>query len=1059
MTRLKTYFLLIPGVLFFCGIYSQETYRAIPWDVEQGLSIGGRNCMLKDKNGFLWIGTNVGLNRFDGNHFTNYFSDKNKSGTIISDLIFGLIEDSLHNIWIGTQKGLSRYDIRADTFSRYWTPGGLAAGTPYTNPFWATRDEVFCIEMNVRITAYNIHTFKRRIVVDHFFRNNPVNIIGFPASISFFPINSILDIRNNSVWMLDQAGLSEVSLTTGKHNLYSFSCNRKLKPPSYEHVSKGMCYDPKNNLIWLNTSDGLVQFNPGTKKFFHIEAFNKIVNEKENLKDFYHPGHGISLDREGRIWMATFPKGIFMYDPARNLITQPFTDTDRQNFSHDATAFYCDRDGIAWVSGERKAFYQFIPDRPSVIHYTANPNKPFSLSHNHVATIVMGPQDKLWIGTFDGINIFDPATGLFQVLREKDLPGFKGKNIMPLAIDASLRKTWLKAWYPDVIFEMDVATRKCRSITVSDTSHHKINLSYMSAEAAKPYKNGFIFPVEGAGLFLVTSDNLIARQILTGSQFIGKIVVGNNHYLFIRAPNAPNNITYTERNGQWILTPNPLDSIEWSTIFFNREDQTWWVGGRREIIHYDKDFHVIRRYTDGFPGIDVLSILADNDGNIWFVIRTGHIARLEPKSGKFLTLSKVDGFQKQIFVGDHAHAKDAAGNLYFGSYDGLYRVDPDKFVKSYPPSTVYLKSIGVNQKPFTASGSLNYIKEVSLKHNENNVTVETGVIDYYSENSTRIRYKLEGLHQNWLYAPSQAALTFDGLQPRKYKLIIQASNAVDDFNAPEKILLIHIHSPFWTTWWFRGTALLVLIASIYGIIRWRLRQKFQQQLKQSEKEKQVAELQQQKTELEMQALRAQMNPHFIFNSLNSINRFILQNNKTQASEYLTKFSKLVRMILQNSQASLITLENELESLELYLELEALRFEYRFGYKISIPKDMDADVLKVPPLIIQPFAENAIWHGLMHKEEKGQLDIEVSQASDLLFFRIADNGIGRKAAAELRSKSATRHKSVGLKITADRIAMVNSSNGSGSVVTINDLVNSDGNAAGTEVIIKIPVLYS
>ena len=230
-------------------------------------------------------------------------------------------------------------------------------------------------------------------------------------------------------------------------------------------------------------------------------------------------------------------------------------------------------------------------------------------------------------------------------------------------------------------------------------------------------------------------------------------------------------------------------------------------------------------------------------------------------------------------------------------------------------------------------------------------------------------------------------------------------------------------------------------------------------LQKFENEKTKAELEQQATELEMQALRAQMNPHFIFNSLNSINRFILQNNKTQASEYLTKFSKLVRLILQNSQAAMIPLESELESLELYLDLESLRFDHRFGYKISVPKDLDADVLKVPPLIIQPFAENAIWHGLMHREDKGQLEIEISQVNDLLFFRIADNGIGRKAASELRSKSATRHKSVGLKITADRIALLHNSNENGSMVTINDLVHEDGTAAGTEVIIKIPVRYN
>ena len=217
-------------------------------------------------------------------------------------------------------------------------------------------------------------------------------------------------------------------------------------------------------------------------------------------------------------------------------------------------------------------------------------------------------------------------------------------------------------------------------------------------------------------------------------------------------------------------------------------------------------------------------------------------------------------------------------------------------------------------------------------------------------------------------------------------------------------------------------------------------------------------LKQKSSELEMQVLRAQMNPHFIFNSLNSINRFILQNNKEQASEYLTKFSKLVRMILQNSQASLITLESELEALNLYLEMEALRFNYHFTYKISVPKDLDIEVLKVPPLILQPYVENAVWHGLMHKEEKGQLDIEVSEGGEHLYFKITDNGIGRKKAAEIESKSATQHKSMGMRITADRIAMMQHSNGEESPVTINDLVQTDGIAAGTEVIVKMPILY-
>ena len=201
-----------------------------------------------------------------------------------------------------------------------------------------------------------------------------------------------------------------------------------------------------------------------------------------------------------------------------------------------------------------------------------------------------------------------------------------------------------------------------------------------------------------------------------------------------------------------------------------------------------------------------------------------------------------------------------------------------------------------------------------------------------------------------------------------------------------------------------------------------------------------------------------MNPHFIFNSLNSINSFILENNKPNSSRYLTKFSRLIRMILQNSQSSFISLKSELESLELYLEMETMRFDNHFSYKIMVPPELNISRLKVPPLIIQPYVENAVWHGLMHKEEKGELEIVVVQEGDWLYLKITDNGIGREQAARIASKSATKHKSMGLLITADRIAMMKNGNGSESAVFINDLVNADASAAGTEVQIKIPVNY-
>jgi len=253
---------------------------------------------------------------------------------------------------------------------------------------------------------------------------------------------------------------------------------------------------------------------------------------------------------------------------------------------------------------------------------------------------------------------------------------------------------------------------------------------------------------------------------------------------------------------------------------------------------------------------------------------------------------------------------------------------------------------------------------------------------------------------------------------------------------------------------------LILISGIIfrTIFLKRKNEKHRREIAENELQIQKLESQKQLSELEMQALRAQMNPHFIFNSLSSINLFILENNKLQASEYLSKFSRLIRLILQNSQEAYIPLEKELEALQLFLELESLRFENKFEYKVIVEKNIEPSEIKVAPLIIQPYVENAIWHGLMHKKENGHLEIELYLEEEILVCKITDDGIGRKKAAELKSKSTLTHKSMGMRITEDRIAMLQQQKQEGTFILINDLILPDGSPCGTEVLIKIPACY-
>ena len=210
-------------------------------------------------------------------------------------------------------------------------------------------------------------------------------------------------------------------------------------------------------------------------------------------------------------------------------------------------------------------------------------------------------------------------------------------------------------------------------------------------------------------------------------------------------------------------------------------------------------------------------------------------------------------------------------------------------------------------------------------------------------------------------------------------------------------------------------------------------------------------------ETEMTALRAQMNPHFIFNCLNSIKLYTLENDSQTASEYLTIFSQLIRLVLENSRSEKVTLQKELETLRLYIELEAMRFKNKVKYLINISPETDQQYIEIPPLLLQPYVENAIWHGLMHKKEGGTICINVSLPQEhCLQIEISDDGVGRELAAEYKSKSATRQKSFGLKMTSERIDIIYQVYNIKADVQIIDLKNEMNNVTGTKVMIKIPV---
>jgi len=366
-----------------------------------------------------------------------------------------------------------------------------------------------------------------------------------------------------------------------------------------------------------------------------------------------------------------------------------------------------------------------------------------------------------------------------------------------------------------------------------DSNGHKVALKSVLAHHpqnmfANPYKNGCIIVASLPGhqeILVVNNDGPVAQKILS---FPGKPIdvsgmfTNDDNLLFLRRPNAATNLTYTYKSNHWTCTPSPFDSIQWSRIFYNQADKTFWIIAETQLLHYDKNFRVVRNYNyeNGMPGVQIHALIPDTKGNIWFNTDRS-IFQLNTGTGIITMLAEKDGVSPQN-LSELSHTKDDDGNLYIAAEGGgFYQISPDKYI--FSASSAYFESLKINQQPFLLSSGINHVGELSLKYFENNIIIETGIIDYYSKGKGHIRYKLEtdGKEPGWQYAPAYYTIRYEGLPPGKYKLILQSSNAANEFNGPEKTLLINISPPFWQTWWFRILAALVVAGAIYGYVRYR----------------------------------------------------------------------------------------------------------------------------------------------------------------------------------------------------------------------------------------------
>jgi hypothetical protein len=402
-----------------------------------------------------------------------------------------------------------------------------------------------------------------------------------------------------------------------------------------------------------------------------------------------------------------------------------------------------------------------------------------------------------------------------------------------------------------------------------------------------------------------------------------------------------------------------------------------------------------------------------------------------PSNDNFKSIRKQDGLLSNKIIDFEVVDKD----IWIVQAAGIQKVQFDKIGNSNVAPVLNLKSISVNEQ------KINYKEKLDLKYNQNEIEFEFIGKYYQNTEAMHYEYQLLGQDTTWKLIPYyENKLKFLSLSPGYYTFNVRAIAK----SAQSKTLSysFNIRSPFWKTWWFILLSSLIIIGIGILFLLFRIRNI-----------KQRLDLEQQLKLSEITALKAQMNPHFVFNCLNSIQALVLQNDVNVAYDYISKFAKLVRSVMHQSGQDLIDIEEEIQTLEIYLDLEKLRFKNDFNYSIE-PKYLSD--IEIPPMLIQPFIENALKHGLLHKVGSKRLTIQFELAEEVLLCTIIDNGIGRDKSTEIRKRQKKSHKSFATKTTVSRFKLLQKQYGKKNLgVKYIDLKDETEMPLGTKVELIIP----
>lgn len=467
-----------------------------------------------------------------------------------------------------------------------------------------------------------------------------------------------------------------------------------------------------------------------------------------------------------------------------------------------------------------------------------------------------------------------------------------------------------------------------------------------------------------------------------------------------------------------------------------------WVSTFKDGVLGIKNGRVVKKYTikNGLLSNQTDQLKADGN-DLWIVTSEG-IQKVNTQNNEWQILTKTDGLETYNI----SDIEILNSKVYLASNKGIFVIDKYKCFKAKKPLNVYFSGVEIQENDTIITS------QYDLEHDKNAIKFTFNSNGFNTKESVAYSYRMKGLNPNWIQL--ERGVNFVRYSSLPSGSFIFEVKAIQPNGSSSKTMRIklNVDAPFWQKWWFY----VLLSISMIGI-SWLF---FKTRLKRIEKEKQIelekAEIDKELIFSQLENLRSQMNPHFIFNALNSIQEYIITNDKQTASVFLVKFSRLIRIYLEHSRESEVPLNEEIKALQLYLDLEKDRFEDTLNFEINVNNKINTFENFVPSLFIQPYVENALKHGLLHKKSNRELvvNFELDNQNQALICTITDNGIGRKASAILNEQNRKGHRSFATSANQKRIELINKTRSHKTSVEIKDIIKNNS-IQGTIVIITIP----